>query len=92
VTVVPGTYLMSYRRTPGWALVLGLLTFPLGVFVVLLCRETLTLTIAVTAGEAGTRVTMVGRAQANVVRAMGAALRRRLVVATSPADAASWGS
>lgn len=76
--VLPGTYTLSYRRTPGWALVLGVVTFPLGILIMLLARETLTLTISVTAAERGTRVTVVGQANQKLARAIGAAIERRL--------------
>ncbi|MFZ2177735.1 MAG: hypothetical protein WAW17_27655, partial [Rhodococcus sp. (in: high G+C Gram-positive bacteria)] len=34
--VLPGTYTLSYRHYPGYALVLGILTFPLGLLLLLL--------------------------------------------------------
>jgi len=76
--VLPGTYTLSYRRTPGWALVLGVLTFPIGILVFFLARETFVLTFSVTALEAGSRVTVVGRAHEKVALAVGAAIERRL--------------
>jgi hypothetical protein len=85
--VLPGTYTLSYRRTPGWALLLGLVTFPIGILIILLSRETFVLTFAVTATEAGSRVTVVGRAHEKVALAVGAAIERRLaepMTATGP--------
>jgi hypothetical protein len=84
--VLPGTYTLSYRRTPAWALVLGVVTFPIGILIILLSRETFVLTFSVTATEAGTRVTVVGRAHEKVALAVGAAIERRLVtpLASSP--------
>jgi hypothetical protein len=76
--MLPGTYTLSYRRTPGWALLLGVVTFPVGILIILLARETFVLTFSVTATEAGTRVTVVGRAHEKVALAVGAAIERRL--------------
>lgn len=83
--LVPGTYQLSYRRAPAWAIVLGVLTFPLGIAVIMLARETLTLTVSLAAVGTGTRVTVVGRAHKNVAEGVGAGLERRLTTATAAA-------
>jgi hypothetical protein len=81
--LVPGTYQLCYRRTPAWAIALGILTFPIGILVFLLARETFTLTISLVRVEIGTRVTVVGKAHRNVAEGVGAGLQRRLAAAAS---------
>jgi hypothetical protein len=81
--IAPGTYALSYRRTPAWALVLGLLTLPLGILIVLLARERLTLTLSATPTESGTRLLVFGRVHEKLARATGAAVQRRLAPATA---------
>jgi hypothetical protein len=76
--VLPGTYTLSYRRTPWWALVLGVVTFPIGILIIFLARETFVLTFSITALGAGSRVTVVGRAHEKVALAVGTAIERRL--------------
>ena len=85
--LLPGTYTLSYRRTPGWALVLGVVTFPIGLLVIILSRETLTITVSVTSSGDSTRITVVGQANRDVALAIGAALDRRFGsdVVVSPA-------
>ena len=78
---VPGTYSLSYRTTPAWALVLGVLTFPVGLLVIFLARETLTLTVSVTGLEPGARIVVVGRSHTKVAIAVGEALQKRFVSA-----------
>jgi hypothetical protein len=77
-TLGPGTYTLSYRRSPGWALVLGLLTFPIGILIVLFAREKLTLTLSATATESGTRLLVVGRVHEKLALATGTAVQLRL--------------
>lgn len=76
--MVPGTYTLSYRRSPGWALVLGLLTFPIGILIVLFAREKLTLTLSATATESGTRLLVIGRVHEKLALATGTAIQLRL--------------
>jgi hypothetical protein len=85
--LLPGTYTLSYRRTPGWALVLGVVTFPIGLLVIILSRETLTITVSVTSSGDSTRITVVGQANRDVALSIGAALDRRFGsdVVVSPA-------
>lgn len=83
--MAPGTYALSYRRAPAWALVLGLLTFPVGILIVLLARERLTLTLSATATESGTRLLVFGRVHEKLARATGAAVQRRLAPAKGAA-------
>ena len=74
-----GTYTLSYRRSPAWALMLGLLTLPIGILIILFVRERLTLTFSATATESGTRLLVFGRAHEKLALTTGAALQRRLV-------------
>jgi hypothetical protein len=76
--MAPGTYTLSYRRTPTWALVLGLLTFPIGILIVLFAREKLTLTLSATATESGTRLLVFGRVHEKLALATGAGIQLRL--------------
>ena len=76
--MAPGTYTLSYRRSPAWALVLGLLTFPIGILIVLFAREKLTLTFSATATESGTRLLVFGRAHEKLACATGGAIQLRL--------------
>jgi hypothetical protein len=73
-----GTYALSYRRAPAWALVLGLLTFPFGILIILFSRERLTLTFSATAIGSGTRLLVFGRVHEKLARATGAAVQLRL--------------
>jgi hypothetical protein len=73
--MAPGTYRLSYRRTPAWAIVLGILTFPLGIVLILLARETFTLTVSLVPAQAGTRVTVVGKAHRSVAEGVGEGLQ-----------------
>jgi hypothetical protein len=84
--MAPGTYALTYRRAPAWALVLGLLTFPLGILVVWLCRERLTLTFSATAVEAGTRLLVFGRVHQKLALATGTAIQHRLERSTAAAN------
>ena len=76
--VAPGTYALSYRRAPAWALVLGLLTFPIGILVVVFSREKLMLTFSATPIESGTRLLVFGRVHERFARATGTAIQVRL--------------
>lgn len=76
--MAPGTYNLSYRRSPAWALVLGLITFPIGVLLLLFARETLTLTFSATPTESGTRLLVFGRAHRKLATACGTALQLRV--------------
>lgn len=76
--MAPGTYSLSYRRSPGWALVLGLLTFPIGILIVLFAREKLTLTLSATATGSGTRLLVIGRVHEKLALATGSAIQLRL--------------
>jgi hypothetical protein len=75
---VPGTYTLSHRRSPAWALVLGLVTFPAGILIIWLAREQLTLTLSATATDSGTRVLALGRVHRKLARTAGAAVTHRL--------------
>jgi len=76
--LTPGTYTLSYGRFPTWALVLGLLTFPIGILIVWFARERLTLTFSATATESGTRLLVFGRAHQKLALVTGAELQLRL--------------
>jgi hypothetical protein len=76
--VAPGTYALSYRRAPAWALVVGLLTFPIGILIVVFSREKLTITFSATAIESGTRLLVFGRVHERLARATGTAVQARL--------------
>ena len=82
----PGTFSLSYRRAPMWSLVLGLLTFPLGILIVLFARETLTLTFSATPTGTGTRVLVLGRAHQKLALATGTAVQVRLERLRAAAD------
>lgn len=83
--VLPGTYTLSYRHYPTYALVLGVLTFPLGLLLLFLVREILMLTVSVTEAGRGSRVTVVGRAHTKLALAVGETLSGRLATEARPA-------
>ena len=72
--VLPATWTVSYRRHPRYAVLLGILTLPIGLLVLLLVRETLQLTVSVTRDDDHTRVLVVGRAHQKLALALGARL------------------
>jgi hypothetical protein len=75
LAVLPGTRTLSYRHHPRYSVLLGILTLPIGLLVLLLVRETLQLTVSATAQEGSTRVLVAGRAHKKLAAALGDALR-----------------
>jgi hypothetical protein len=76
--VLPGTWTLTYRRHPRYSVVLGVLTLPVGLLLLILVRETLLLTVSVTRAGERTRVVVVGRAHAKLAVALGESLQRLL--------------
>jgi hypothetical protein len=72
----PDGWTRSVSRTPAWAIVVGLLTLPLGVLLLLLVREHADLHLRVRAEGAGSRLRAVGRARSGDVEALGSSMDR----------------
>jgi hypothetical protein len=73
--VLPGTRTIVYRHPPRYSVLLGILTLPLGLLVLLFVRETLLLTVSVARVEGGTRILVAGRAHRKLSSALGEALQ-----------------
>jgi len=83
--VFPGTYTLSYRYSPGVAVPLAIITFPIGLLLLFLVQTKLVLTVSLVAGDAGVRVRVVGRAHKKFAEAIGRALQRHLARPSTPA-------
>jgi hypothetical protein len=81
--VLPGTYTLSYRHYPAVAILLALLTFPLGPLLLLLLRNTYQLVISITDDGDRTRVRVVGRIHRRFATSVRENLRRRLTVVST---------
>ncbi len=74
---MPGVYSISYKRTPGWAVLLAVLTFPIGLLFLFVAANRYELAISVTADGDRTRIRVFGRVHRKFAEAIGAALDRR---------------
>ena len=70
-----GSWIYTVRRVPPWAVLLGLLTLPLGLLLFLV-RETADLHVRVLDDEEGCRVRVVGRTPDSTVQALDSWLTR----------------
>jgi hypothetical protein len=76
--VLPGTYTLSYRHTPGIAIVLGIMTFPIGLLMMFIMRRDLQLTISITSDGTGSLIRVVGRTHRKLAVTVGEAVSRNL--------------
>ena len=68
----PGQFSLVSKWLPGWALVVGLLTLPLGLLVLLLARNEATMHVRLLGdGESATTVQVAGRARKRVALRVG---------------------
>lgn len=65
-----GTWVHTVSRAPAWAIVVGVLTLPLGLLLIFLVREHADLNIRIRPDGAGCRLRVVGRAPAPTVAAV----------------------
>jgi hypothetical protein len=72
----PDGWTRSVSRTPAWAIVLGLLTLPLGVLLLLLVREHADLHLRVRPEGTGSRLRAVGRARSADAAALDSSMDR----------------
>ncbi|MGY2874612.1 hypothetical protein ACVW00_001802 [Marmoricola sp. URHA0025 HA25] len=68
---LPGTWTVSYRHHPRYAVLLAILSLPVGLLVLLFVRETLLLTISVTGDSGSTRILVVGHAHKKLAESLG---------------------
>jgi hypothetical protein len=83
-SVLPGTWTVSYRHHPRYAVLLGILAFPVGLLVILFVRETLVLTVTITSDAGGSKVAVVGRAHQKLALALGDALKGLVTAQPQP--------
>lgn len=74
----PGTYTLSYRTTPLFAIFLAIFAFPIGLLALWFVHEKQSLTVSITSEGDGSRVRVVGRAHKKLALALGDALRIQL--------------
>jgi hypothetical protein len=65
-----GTFVLVVRRTPAWAWIPALLTFPLGLLLLVLVKRSEALLVVLRDVEAGTEVRIIGRTKQSVVRTL----------------------
>ncbi|MGO4258027.1 hypothetical protein [Marmoricola sp. RAF53] len=75
--VLPGTYTVTYKRTPGWAIVVAIFGFPVGLLALFLGTVRYQLVLSVTPEGGATRVRVVGRVHRKFAEAIGKALWAR---------------
>ena len=62
-----GTWIHTVSRVPAWAIVIGVLTLPIGLLLIALVREHADLTLRVVPEGTGCRLRLVGRAPASTL-------------------------
>jgi hypothetical protein len=65
-----GTFVLVVRRTPPWVWIPALLTFPLGLLLLVLIKRSEALLVVLSDVEAGTEVRIIGRTKQSVVRTL----------------------
>ena len=74
---MPGQVTLTSPWAPTWTVVLGILAFPVGLLLVLLLRQDLTLNIRFVEEGDGTLVQVAGRARKKVALLVGEAIERQ---------------
>ena len=75
-SATPGQVTITSSWTPTWAVFVGILTIPIGLLLLLLVRQTLTLHVRFLNHEGGTLVQVAGKARKKVALAVGEAFNQ----------------
>lgn len=73
---MPGQVVVTAKWTPSWVIVVAILSFPLGLLLLLLVRQDLVLNVRFAETSGGTLVQVTGKSRRKVAIAVGAAFDR----------------
>jgi len=70
LTFTGGSFVLVVRRIPGWAILAGLLTLPLGLILLFLVRRSETLLVVLSDVDGGAEVRVLGRTKQSVIKTL----------------------